>query len=226
MQAIGWRDLSCWLSPAQPASDPKRLGQKKQSSMRSLTDAIRPMAVFSGLAVAILVWFASRAIVFLPPPPRATNYDSSLLRPFLSAEVIRLYSLDPTDGSPPGTVGNPSLADPFIRRFHEWRVLGDTLISNTLPLRQSLEEIDRAYQRSAIASACFQPRHALHIETAGHTHDLVICYECALAQIFVDSSLKAVISFAVEAELAPSPTRMNSLFEAEGVTLAKPPKSQ
>jgi hypothetical protein len=215
------------VSTLTPASAVPALDRPmKLSPMRSLTSAVRPLTVLSGLVVAILVWFASRAIVYFPPPPRVTNYDSSLLRPFLSADVVCLYSLDPTDRSSPGTIDHPSSEDPFIPRFHEWLVLGDTLIRDTLPLRQSLEEIDRAYERSTIEFACFQPRHALRIETAGHTHDLVICYECASAQIFVDASLKAGFSFAVEAELPPSPTRMNSLLDAQGVTLAEPRKSQ
>ena len=36
------------------------------------------------------------------------------------------------------------------------------------------------------AAACFEPRHGLHARGGGRTADLVICFECAQARVFVD----------------------------------------
>jgi hypothetical protein len=37
-------------------------------------------------------------------------------------------------------------------------------------------------------NACFNPRHALRIESGGHVYDLVLCYECKQLEIYEDGA--------------------------------------
>jgi hypothetical protein len=82
-----------------------------------------------------------------------------------------LYSVNPEDhhdgGLHTGTV------------FHGFGILGKAEIADPNEQRALLQALARgASENDDYAAACFNPRHALHVEQNGQSLDFTICFEC------------------------------------------------
>jgi len=63
--------------------------------------------------------------------------------------------------------------------FHGFDILGKADITDTSEQRALLRALARgASENDDHAMACFNPRHALHIEQNGRSLDFTICFEC------------------------------------------------
>ena len=84
---------------------------------------------------------------------------------------VVLYSLDPTKLHDKST-HNDSV-------FHGFDILGRAEINDSGEQRALLRALARGVRENdASLAACFDPRHALHIEQSGRSIDFTICFEC------------------------------------------------
>jgi hypothetical protein len=82
-----------------------------------------------------------------------------------------LYSLNPEDHHDGGLHTDTV--------FHSFGILGKAEITDTNEQRSLLRALARgASENDDHAAACFNPRHALHVEQNGQSLDFTICFEC------------------------------------------------
>jgi hypothetical protein len=62
---------------------------------------------------------------------------------------------------------------------------------------------------------CFEPRHALHIESGGHAYDFLISYECQQLEVFRDDVGVASIG------AGGTPAALNRLLKAAKVPISQ-----
>lgn len=97
-----------------------------------------------------------------------------------AAEHYELLSLDP----------KPELrGDAAGSGFHGWHVLGRTEITD-VGVQRKLNSALRAgvQENDGTVAACFEPRHGISVVSGESTTDLVICFECFSAQVYVDGA--------------------------------------
>ena len=84
---------------------------------------------------------------------------------------VVLYSLNPE---------NHHDNDPYTDTvFHGYDILGKAEITDRSEQRALLQALAHgASENDDHAMACFNPRHALHIEQGGRSTDFTICFEC------------------------------------------------
>jgi hypothetical protein len=67
--------------------------------------------------------------------------------------------------------------------FHGFGILGKAEITDTNEQRALLRALARgASENDDHAAACFNPRHAVHVEQNGQSVDFTICFECLQVQ--------------------------------------------
>lgn len=67
-----------------------------------------------------------------------------------------------------------------------------------------------------MVAACFNPRHGLRAVHAGHTVDLVICFECLTLEVFADGAHVQWGDLARTQE-----AEFSALYEAAGLAIAR-----
>lgn len=127
-----------------------------------------------------------------------------------AAEQYELLSLDPTE---------LSTAPPD--HFHGWRILGRTSIADPA----TRKKLNDALRSGVIASdgavaRCFDPRHGLRLTQGGRTTDLVICFHCEQAHVFIDGKR----SERVLTTTASPQSTFDGELQAAGIPLAEEPK--
>ena len=149
------------------------------------------------------------AVVAMMPSARcrATQALSKEVEAALdSASSVTLYSLEPwTD---------PDLK---VTRFHGYRVLGKTRLDSEAKM-QAIAAIQTAissFVDPGYVAACFDPRHALHITNAGHSYDILVCYQCMDVQVFRDQQSIAWLG------AVGSPDTLNALLSKARVPISK-----
>ena len=133
------------------------------------------------------------------------SVPDSVIKSLQSAEHYELLSLEPSEFSTP----QPD-------SFHQFNVLGRTSI--TVPATRA--KLNSALQVGArepgFPARCFNPRHGIRVTHAGHTTDLVICFECRQVKVYEDD--QPVSGFLVSA--SPQ-VAFDAVLKASGVPLAK-----
>jgi hypothetical protein len=136
-------------------------------------------------------------------------------RLFEKAETFELYSLDPDfkfarEGKDAG--GKDA--------FHGWKVLGKTEVKGEKE-RQRLADALRlgAEDNFGMVAACFIPRHGIRLKGGGKTVDVVICFQCLSAEVYVDD--KRDKGFLTTGDPQPA---FDTVLKAAGVPLPKPAK--
>lgn len=159
------------------------------------------VAVFGVVAAFKSLWVYPAAQSAVIP------YDSSLLRPFLGGTSFRVLALNPTHHHGGSTSDSPTSADPFRPTFHKCDIVSDTGFVEAPALRRFISELDARYARSRIDWACFTPHHGIQVSEGESTYDLVICFECSKAHLYVDGNGPSVIAFGVpdSPRLEPGP---------------------
>ena len=83
-----------------------------------------------------------------------------------------LYSLDPRKRH------EESLHNQKV--FHGFNILGRAQITDSSEQRALLRALAHGVRENdGPPAACFDPRHALHVDQGGRSIDLVICFECS-----------------------------------------------
>jgi hypothetical protein len=83
---------------------------------------------------------------------------------------------------------NPAhLTEKPENHFHGWEVLGSTKIDDAKTRGQIVAALRKGVAESdGMVAACFNPRHGIRVQHGGKTIDLVICFECLSAAVYVD----------------------------------------
>lgn len=95
-----------------------------------------------------------------------------------------LYKLDgdtyPSQSVPPGT-----------ERMHGWPILQECTIDSLATRQKLFKALDRGIDEygSAVPVDCFNPRHAIRVETMGVTVDYLICFQCKNYYIYEGDKL-------------------------------------
>lgn len=172
------------------------------------------------------------------PKPK-NDYTQDQLRPYLSVMEWILYSLDPTPwaedandpfGSPAPTAPEESKkllsAPPFKpkrkvspdQEFHEYPILGQLHLRENEKLKYVIHALNTAGQNwmGGVAS-CFSPRHGIRVTYQGKVHDLVICYECSAASLYVDGKHAGFIKFLTTPQFQATPYPLDGLLRKAGI---------
>ena len=121
----------------------------------------------------------------------------------IHAETYELLSLDPD-------------REPQADRFHGWHVLGRIAIGdNATRTKLNAALLVGVKQNKGIVAGCFRPRHGIHVTHKGKVHDVVMCFECLSASVYVDGQRSG--SFLVSE--SPQPV-FDEVLQAAGVPLA------
>ncbi|HEY6154721.1 MAG TPA: hypothetical protein VIW07_13355 [Candidatus Udaeobacter sp.] len=89
-----------------------------------------------------------------------------------------LYSIDPGKLAHDESIQTETV-------FRGYDILGHAQITDANEQRALLRALARgASQNDSTIAACFNPRHALHIEQGGRSIDFVICFECLQVRTF------------------------------------------
>jgi hypothetical protein len=91
---------------------------------------------------------------------------------------LELFSLDP---------------DPFQRGptgFHQYRILGSTTLSGDAANRLVAALEEGASEPMFGPAHCFRPRHGVRVTAGPSRVDLVICFECNGARVYVEGDVK------------------------------------
>ena len=125
-----------------------------------------------------------------------------------SASSITLLSLDP----------NIQDARPFTKKFHHYRVLGQTDVTDLGSQERVATAIKNAVRDfNGLSAACFNPRHGVRIVTPqGTTYDFVICFECNSVAIYEGE--ERVPNVGITGSSAP----LDELLRAAKIKLAEP----
>lgn len=124
--------------------------------------------------------------------------------PLARADQYELLSIDPD---------RPEQLSPDL--FHGYRVLGTTIISEP-GARAQLTDALRGGVKSIFGTRnnCFTPRHGIRVTSGGITTDILICFECQQARVFIGE--QSVADWMTDR--SPQPTFDRVLLEA-GVAL-------
>lgn len=153
--------------------------------------------------VMTLTAFVSRA---------ADNGESAAKPPEFSPEVAGvldhaksavLYSLEPAD-----------IAKERDAQIGGFKILGKAVLDEKQTAQAAHEFRAVIIPRDNTFAMCFQPRHALRIESGGHRYDFVLCYECEDLSILKDGV--KIDDFRVKG----SPAALNAMLKALNVPLA------
>jgi hypothetical protein len=127
---------------------------------------MKRLSLLSFAAVVALAGRVAAADNEIPKEARAA---------FEKAEEFELYSLDPAR----------DLGGKKVEALHGWKVLGKVTVkgADAKRVRQAVEKGVKDSDGSV--AACFNPRHGIRVTNGTKTYDLVICYECLSASVFV-----------------------------------------
>ncbi|TWU10482.1 hypothetical protein [Allorhodopirellula heiligendammensis] len=144
---------------------------------------------------------------------------TTLVEKLREASSIELYSLDPTLLKSEPVVA-PDV-DPQAETeplFHDWTVLGSTVISDKEASGALLDALQAGIdENDGIAAACFTPRHAIRAQHEGTTYDVILCFDCLQARLYVDDERQD--GFLVMG--SPQPI-FDDALQSAGIALAPP----
>lgn len=119
-------------------------------------------------------------------------------------DEVELISLDP--GAPFDAPG-AKINDLYL-------ILGSTQLSGKRARRAGEVVLSSVASWDGAVAACFEPRHALRFESAGHRYLIVPCFACQSMEVYRDGEQFA------GAGIAGSQAKLDRLLAAAGVPLA------
>ena len=161
---------------------------------------LRKKLFITGAVICLILggWCFYRAFQLRGPPEVAW-------RALRAPQHMTLYSIDPDRrfGQPiaPGS-------------FHEFRVLGEAVITDQPAQRAVVRAIEDAVCRSGSQKACFDPRHGVRVTTGADTFDFLICFECSKIHVYSGDQ------FVAETTISDSPQALNALLREAKLPIA------
>lgn len=180
----------------------------------------------------------------LPPKPK-NDYSPDQLQPYLSVEKWTLYSLDPMpwaeDANDPFSAPAPTDPEEIKKQpskppaepkrkvspdqeFHQYPILGQFDLQENEKLRYVIHALNTAGQNwSGAVAGCFSPRHGIRVMWKGKKHDLVICYQCSSADLYVDDASVGSIKFLTTTQFEATPYPLDGILRKAGIKRAPAP---
>ena len=125
----------------------------------------------------LIIAFGLIAAALLSACSRRSPQAAAVERLAVAPSKFVLYSLNPANLHAE-TIHTATI-------FHGFDILGHADITDTAEQRALLRALaDGMRENDSTAAACFDPRHALHIEQSGRSIDLVICFHCLQAHAY------------------------------------------
>lgn len=104
------------------------------------------------------------------------HFPSGALEAIARDPGLIVYAIDPTDG-PRATPGIPA--------FHDWPILGQTVLSRPQEREALTDSLRRAARGAWDSASCFNPRHAIRAAAGNETYDILLCFECGQAAVYL-----------------------------------------
>ncbi|HTR40961.1 MAG TPA: hypothetical protein VMH87_05045 [Pseudomonadales bacterium] len=122
-----------------------------------------------------------------------------------SAKEVILYSLEPWS--------IPAKNDKTLEHF---KILGQTTLADK-QASIAIAEFKSAIlkKRRGVVIFCFDPRHAIRVDSGGHTCDFLLCYTCGYLYVYCDGKNTA------ELDAGGSPKVLNALLTDANIPLSK-----
>ena len=87
---------------------------------------------------------------------------------------------------------DPRKAEGEEEKFHEWKILGKTVIDEEETLKPLIDRFRKGVnENEGIVAGCFNPRHGIRLTHDDKVHEFVICFECYQVKWYVDGESKA-----------------------------------
>lgn len=155
------------------------------------------------------------------------RYQSDQLLPFFKATEWTLFSLSPRRVYSEVSSAHSNNAPTGPELFYDHPVLGKTTTSVTADLRAIVTDLDKSGKLwSGGVASCFSPRHGIRAAVDGAVHDLLICYECASAEIYKDSVQVGTIYLSSDHYDRKQNERFNAILTAAGIPTDLPPQAR
>ena len=127
-------------------------------------------ACLAALPVLLLGCFAGDARA-----GAANSLPTDAAQALHSAKQVELYSLEPWFDE-----------DTKETKWHGYVLLGHATLSGD-KARQAAAQFEAAISAKAPPKLdCFEPRHALGVESGGHRYELLLSYECHALEVYAD----------------------------------------
>ncbi|MEZ0385724.1 MAG: hypothetical protein ACAI34_01555 [Verrucomicrobium sp.] len=111
--------------------------------------------------------------------------------------------------------------------FHDYPVLGKMETPTTAETLAIVSDLDKSGKRwSGAVFACFSPRHGVRAVVNGSTHDLLICYECASAEIYKDSEQVGTVFLSSDHYDQRQNQRFNAILISTGIQTDLQPRNK
>lgn len=169
-------------------------------------------------------WYLVRWQPHIFQDPR---YQSDQLLPFFQATEWTLFSLSPRRVYSEESSATSEISRPDPDLFYERPALGKITTPVTADIRSIVTDLDNAGRHwSGAVAACFSPRHGVRAVVEGTVHDLLICYECASAEIYRDSVQVGTIYLSSDHYDGKQNERFNTILTAAGIPIDLPPQQR
>ncbi|WP_050029050.1 hypothetical protein [Verrucomicrobium sp. BvORR034] len=155
------------------------------------------------------------------------SYKSEQLLPFYKATEWTLFSLSPklvfADSPSDPVVSAPNVPE----LFYDHPILGKVATPITSDIKAIVADLDKSGKHwSGAVYACFSPRHGIRAVENGKVHDLLICYECASAEIYENSVQVGTIYLSSDHYDRNQNERFNAILIRAGIPTALPPQEK
>ena len=148
--------------------------------------------------------FAALGALFVFAAGGCASLPASAVHVLDHAEQYRILVLEPYATEQP---------KPTDSVFHGHVVLAQTDVKDPKVQAKISDIVNRGVRKGGTQAKCFNPRHGIHASYAGHTVDLVICYECSALEVVEDSRGTTIETGDVQPEL-------DDAFHAAGLSSA------
>jgi len=130
---------------------------------------IPTLIVLACVCLGLLFWAMSGLRKDVIPLPNDVTQVLS------NASELELLSLDPN--SYPLKLNDST-------RFQGWRILGRLTLTSSADRKRVGEAVVRAVAEGGTPTACFDPRHAIHVVQGSQAQSLIICFHCDQIQVY------------------------------------------
>jgi hypothetical protein len=107
-----------------------------------------------------------------------------------------------------------SLSEAPEEEFRGYRILGKVSLDSTDERKSLCGALVKATFQGWDAAACFDPRHGFRVMDSRGTFEVLLCFECGLAQVFYPDGTKKKVY------LAAKPDFFNQILTSHGVAVA------
>ena len=134
-----------------------------------------------GSARLLLGLAAGLVLLIAPCAAQDKNrLPEEVLNALRAADKAILYSLEPWERPTPQS-----------RTLHRYAVLGQAELDRSQTAAAAAEFEAVVSRWDGALAACFDPRHAMSVVSAGATYDLLLCYECQQLRVYKDGRMIA-----------------------------------